>query len=535
MPYTLTEKTGIDPAAVQHWNSVLIAVYGAALLAFSPICGHIADRTTTRRLPLLGGLAALAGATVMLNVGSSMAVLVAGRVLQGASAAVVWVVGLALLVDTVGRQGRVGLAMGWVSAAMSLAVLVAPLLGGVVVERAGYGGVFAMAYALLGVDVGLRVVLVERRVAARWEGGGGGCGCAGGGGRGGVVVTAAATPEERCCCCCCCGGGRGGSGGDDGDDKKKEEEEDDEGKEKSAEDISPVSNQSAQDEDPEKQQQPPPQKQQQQQQTARPCPHHHHHHRPTTTSSHQSRPQPRRRLRLRDRLPPTLSLLLSRRLCASLWSTLVVSILMSSLDAVIPLYVRQTFHWGPTGAGLIFLPVVIPSFLAPAFGRLADHHQRGAATTCSCSPRWLTAAGFVAACPCWVLARLVVRDALAHKALLCALLAGLGVALAAVMPCVMAEITLVVAEKERAVPGRFGKMGAYAQAYGLFNMAWAAGALVGPIWAGYVKERAGWGTMGWSLGLLAAVSAVPAVLWTGGWVFGKGEERRVEGGGEGRA
>jgi MFS family permease len=86
--------------------------------------------------------------------------------------------------------------------------------------------------------------------------------------------------------------------------------------------------------------------------------------------------------------------------------------------------------------------------------------------------------------------------------------------------------TDIVLEKEAERPGLFGSKGAYAQAYGLFNMAWAIGCLIGPIWAGFVRERAGWGTMTWTMALLAGFSAVPAWLWTGGWVFGK--RRRVD-------
>ena len=75
--------------AVQYWVSVLIAIYGAALLAFSPLCGWLADRSSSRRSPLLIGLFALLGSTVLLNLGSSAAVFIVGRILQGASAAVV--------------------------------------------------------------------------------------------------------------------------------------------------------------------------------------------------------------------------------------------------------------------------------------------------------------------------------------------------------------------------------------------------------------------------------------------------------------
>jgi MFS family permease len=74
---------------VQHLVSVLIAIYGAALLAFSPVCGYLADRGASRRSPLLLGLFALLGSTVLLNIGNSVGIIIAGRILQGASAAVV--------------------------------------------------------------------------------------------------------------------------------------------------------------------------------------------------------------------------------------------------------------------------------------------------------------------------------------------------------------------------------------------------------------------------------------------------------------
>lgn len=97
----------------------------------------MADRTTTRRNPFLYGLVALAGSTVMLCIGSSITVLIIGRLLQGISAAVVWAVGLALLVDTVGKD-EIGRSMGIISVATSAAVFLAPLLGGIVYDRGGY-------------------------------------------------------------------------------------------------------------------------------------------------------------------------------------------------------------------------------------------------------------------------------------------------------------------------------------------------------------------------------------------------------------
>ena len=147
LPFALTSRASIDASKVQTWTSILLAVYGAALLVASPICGWFADRSTSRRLSLLLGLLMLAGSTVLLTVGSSIGIFVAGRVLQGLSAAVVWVVGLALLSDTVEPQ-ELGYWIGYIGLAMSMAMLAAPLLGGVVFDRGGYYDVFAMAYGL---------------------------------------------------------------------------------------------------------------------------------------------------------------------------------------------------------------------------------------------------------------------------------------------------------------------------------------------------------------------------------------------------
>lgn len=134
LPFALTSRAGIPESEVQTWISILLAVYGGALLVASPFAGWYADRSESRKVSLLVGLVLLAGSTVFLTVGNSIGVFIAGRILQGFSAAVVWVVGLALLSDTVGTQ-ELGEHMGYVAIALSMAILLAPLLGGVVYDE----------------------------------------------------------------------------------------------------------------------------------------------------------------------------------------------------------------------------------------------------------------------------------------------------------------------------------------------------------------------------------------------------------------
>jgi MFS family permease len=107
------------------------------------------------------------------------------------------------------------------------------------------------------------------------------------------------------------------------------------------------------------------------------------------------------------------------------------------------------------------------------------------------------------------------------------MLSLIGFCLTLVMAPLMAEIDHVVELEEKRRPGSLGKRGAAAQGFGLFNAAFAIGTLVGPLWAGFVVQKAGWGTMGWTLGLLSGVAAVSTLLWTGGRIKLKGKEGRI--------
>lgn len=166
IPFSLSAQAGVPEDQVQHWTAILLACYNAALVVGSPVAGFYADRTSSRRWPFVLGLVALCASTLLLCLGRTVAVLVLGRILQGLSAAVVWSVGLALLVDTVGRD--IGYAMGYVNIAMSVGLLISPVIGGAVYAFAGYYAVYYIAFAVICCDIALRLVLVEKKVARRW-------------------------------------------------------------------------------------------------------------------------------------------------------------------------------------------------------------------------------------------------------------------------------------------------------------------------------------------------------------------------------
>ena len=336
--------------------------------------------------------------------------------------------------------------MGYVTMGMSLGILISPLLGGVVFERAGYTAVYGMAYAIIGLDILLRLALVEKKVAARWA------------------------PQEE--------------------PAQGVEEKDIEGSPQNLDDKTTETIQHDAEKGTE-----------------------------ATSRSPDSMTEHHPKTPLRYRVPPILSLLLSRRLLSALLGALMLACLTTSFDSVLALHAARTFHWNSTGAGLLFLPIVLPTFLAPLIGYLTDRF----------GARYPTAVGFLLTAPPYICLRYVTENTIRDKVLLCALLALIGLFVTFTFPGIMAEISKVVEAKEEKMRQHgqkgWGKGGAYAQAYALFNMAYAGGCLVGPLLAGFVVEEHGWGTMAWVLGLLSAATAVPTLLWMEGWI---GEGSRKE-------
>ena len=278
---------------------------------------------------MLLGLIFLAAATALLDVGTSIQLLIVGRVLQGICGAIVWITGLALLVDTVGTD-HVGEAMGYVGASLSIAFLLAPVLGGVVGDKAGYSAVFAMCWGTIGVDLVMRLVLIEKKVAAKWLGLEGAYGSR-------PTAAAANVPAV-------------GELTGDHDSGEKQDVTTAEELSRAASVIPSPNTEAA-------------------------IPAH------TTAGILNPRTQAARRtpstrtsisreshpLRALINRVPMLILLSSPRMAACLYVSLIQASLMTALDSTLPIRVSQLFHWSSLGAGLIFLPITVgPPLFIPS-------------------------------------------------------------------------------------------------------------------------------------------------------------------------
>lgn len=86
---------------------------------------------------------------------------------------------------------------------------------------------------------------------------------------------------------------------------------------------------------------------------------------------------------------------------------------------------------------------------------------------------------------------------------------------------VWAEVVRCTEQRVRDYPRRYTANGAVGQAYGLLNFSFAVGLTVGPLLAGFIYEAAGWSNMVLVLGVLSAVSSIPTVVCTGGYIWNK--------------
>jgi MFS transporter, DHA1 family, solute carrier family 18 (vesicular amine transporter), member 1/2 len=127
----ISRRFGASPTVI----GLLFASFGLTVLVTSVPMGAVSDRTG-RKVPLVGGLLALAASTLLFAFAPRLSWLFAARLVQGAADAVTWVVGFAVIADlyTSAERGRV---MGLVMSGTTLGFMIGPTIGGWLYENGG--------------------------------------------------------------------------------------------------------------------------------------------------------------------------------------------------------------------------------------------------------------------------------------------------------------------------------------------------------------------------------------------------------------
>lgn len=124
-----------------------VAVYSATNLGGNLLAGYLMDRFG-RKLLLISGLVAAAGAVLLYGFARDPSELMVVRAVHGLAAAVLAPAAFTLLGDLFPKERR-GRAMGLNGSLIAVAAIVAPPVSGFVRDRLGFDAVFVMVAALL--------------------------------------------------------------------------------------------------------------------------------------------------------------------------------------------------------------------------------------------------------------------------------------------------------------------------------------------------------------------------------------------------
>lgn len=430
LPFLLPERLHTPPSEIQSQTSTLLAAYAFSQALLSIPVGIIADRFPTRQGPFLFGLLSLIGSTVLLFLGQTFWMLMLARCLQGLAAAIVWTVGLALVQETVGTA-RLGVVIGSIFGFISTGELMSPVLGGILYDKAGLKAVFGLAFGLMGLDLVMRLLVIEQKVASK---------------KYGLDFNKSAPPThdaERTATTAIT-------------QIETQEESNTTNEEQ------PLLTPSLQD--------------------------------PSTITESFLLPHPQKTYSKIYQTAPILHAIFHTRTLAALLLTTTQALLLAVFDATVPLEASRLFGFTSLQSGLLFIPLTLPSLLlGPLTGRMVDRHGTKSAAVLGCmsiiptlillrfphvalqsgSPEQNRQVGFISAL--FILISVSIT-----------LLGSPGLVEASY---VTEQIHIQNQELFKEEGGPFAKL------YAVNSMAFSAGLTIGPVVGGWLRERIGWGNM----------------------------------------
>lgn len=208
----------------------------------------------------------------------------------------------------------------------------------------------------------------------------------------------------------------------------------------------------------------------------------------------------------RFRIPDLIALMAYPRVVNGAFLGMGLAWIASALDATLPLHMKSIFGFNSLQSSLVFLALAVPTVVEPLFGLLSDRF----------GPKYVISGCYLLLGPVLICLRIPVDRELHDKLTFVALVALVGLfAIGAASPS-LAEMTLALTEIEGRHPGIYGKGKGFGKAYGLFNVGYAVGAIIGPVQAGGVLSSKGWGTASLSLGIVCFIVAIVSFFFAGG-------------------
>jgi MFS family permease len=201
---------------------------------------------------------------------------------------------------------------------------------------------------------------------------------------------------------------------------------------------------------------------------------------------------------------PILYTLRNSRLLVAEVVALMQAMVIAVFDATIPTETEDLFGFSSLKSGLLFIPLALPYLaLGGIAGKAVDKY----------SARIVATAGFGWLVLPLVLLRIPHSGGTPEIAKFCVFLALSGLGLALISAPSLVEASSVLERYHHANKELFGEEGPYAQLYAINSMVFSAGLTLGPLIAGSLREKIGYGNMN---AVVAGLCTVVSVL---SWVF----------------
>ncbi|MCJ1367555.1 hypothetical protein MMC16_006689 [Acarospora aff. strigata] len=481
----LQERIGVDKKETQIITSNLLGIFAGIQILMGPVIGIIADRSSRRKSPLLFGLFIALAGTILMATTLHVSMLYLARVAQGFAASVIWIVGSATLADTVGGD-NMGKTLGTISIFTTAGQFSGPMIGGLLLETAGYWVAWSTAVGILLIDVVMRLAMLERpkkiniehddHVAHNY------------------AACVAEQPLQSGIISFPDLSSHGVGPSTPVFDDSSSPSSSAITVERSVSITSNPANEIV---------------------NGSTIP------RPATEETPLILTQSvSGNVSCSSQTPVSeistlgfyLLLLRQRRIIAATFCSLTFAIMVSSFDATIPLHVQEVFRWGSFPAGMMFVALQAPgAVFGPLCGWLRDR----------VGVRYPTTVGYLLIAPLLFALGLPGQAAAdwasgtSGKALYITILTCIGMASNLVNATGAVECALVIEALEREIPGIFGPNGGHARIYSIQGVAYTTGMLIGPELSGLLTNTVGYHVMTMVLAALALVTSLLAFAFLG--------------------
>ncbi|WVQ82530.1 hypothetical protein IAT38_004659 [Cryptococcus sp. DSM 104549] len=165
LPYRLQAMGYGNVSGLTSW---LLFSYSMGILVFTFPAAYIFHKYPYRRSPLILAILVLQGSLILFMLATPYWAMILSRVMQGASNAVVWSVGFALICENV-EEKNIGRQVGFAMSGLSIGQTIGPPIGGALYDRLGWHAPFIFCIIICAIDLIMRLFVLERSDLRKWE------------------------------------------------------------------------------------------------------------------------------------------------------------------------------------------------------------------------------------------------------------------------------------------------------------------------------------------------------------------------------